>query len=501
MTSPNTLLLNWLLALPFFAALAAALFPRFTMGARSAREAGELERGPLLFGALTSAMGLSLAIRITSLVARGEPVTANYLWTRDLYHLRFQADPFSAAIALLVCGLGLPMFLHLAGQEGRPRPHHRAALLLLAQGCVMAAAAAADLILLVFLLGVAVAALCLLVSLESSQRGQAMLLNGHLVWLAVLFAALLMWRQSGDTSLTQLPLLLLTKDPSALRAVALLVLLGLTPLLAGAPGYGRWMAAVKAAPSLAGMTAVLLVVAGGVALVRLLPGSLVLPAVPGLATLSLWTGLIVLFTGALGAWRADDLRGRAGWLTVAQAGYLLLALAGASGPSASPAFLEAAALHLGLAPLALLTIWLASLTVLSRTRTDTLVGLSGLFRKMPLAGLAWLVGGLSLVGAPPLAGFREQSLLLSAVAGDRAWALLAALLAGDLLIVYVVLDTFRRVYLRGQPPPDVRPTSPGLDVPLLLLVLVIVVAGVWSGPLERWADLICRTALTLRPTP
>ena len=501
MTSPNTLLLNWLLALPFFAALAAALFPRFTMGIRSAREAGEMERGPLLFGALTSAMGLSLAIRITSLVARGEAVTANYLWTQDLYHLRFQADPLFAPIALLIFGLGLAIFLHLAGQEARPRLHHRAALLLLAQGCVLAAAAAADLILLVFLLGLGMAALCLLISLESSQRGQAMLLNGHLVWLAVLFAALLMWRQSGDTSLTQLPLLLLTKPPSALRAAALLALFGLTPLLAGAPGYGRWLAAIRAAPSLAGVASVLLVVAGGVALLRLLPGSLVLPAVPGLATPALWTGLIVLFTGALGAWRANDLRGRAGWLTVAQPGYLLLALAGASRPGASSAFFTAATRHVALAPLALLAIWLAGLTVLSRARTDTLVGLSGLFRKMPLAGLAWLVGGLSLVGAPPLAGFREQSLLLSAVAGDRGWALLTALLAADLIIVYAVLDGFRRVFLRGQPPPDLRPTSPGLDAPLLLLVLVIVAAGLWSGPLDEWADLICRTALTLRPTP
>jgi multicomponent Na+:H+ antiporter subunit D len=317
----------------------------------------------------------------------------------------------------------------------------------------------------------------------------------------VLLAAMLMWRQSGDTSLAQLPFLLLTKDPSALRAASLLALFGLLPLLAGAPGYGRWMRTVKAAPGLAGLAAVLLVLAGGVALLRLLPGSLLLPAVPGLGAASLWAAVIVLWGGALAAWRADDLRGRAGWLTVAQAGYLLLAIAGAADPDAHPAFLQAAALHIALAPLGLLAIWLATLTVLARARGDTLAGLSGLFGRMPLSGLAWLVGGLSLVGLPPLAGFREQSLLLSAVAAERSWALLAALLAADVLIAYVVLDSFRRVFLRGQPPPDVRRSSLALQLPLLLTTLALVVAGVWSGPWQRWADLAYRTVLTLRPTP
>jgi len=498
---PNIVLLNWLLALPFFGAFAAALFPRFTIATHSPREAEQMERAPLYFAVLTNVLGLSLAIRLTFLLAHGETATADYLWTRDLYHLRFQADAISVVASLLVHSCGLVMFLHLAGSPAQPHLHRRAALLLLAQGFLITTATAADLVLLVFCLALTVVTLSLLISLDAPPRRDALLLNTHLAWLAVLLGAMLMWRQSGDTSLAQLPFLLLTKDPSALRAASLLALFGLLPLLAGAPGYGRWMRTVKAAPGLAGLAAVLLMLAGGVALLRLLPGSLLLPAVPGLGAASLWAAVIVLWGGALAAWRADDLRGRAGWLTVAQAGYLLLAITGATGPDAHPAFLQAAALHIALAPLGLLAIWAAALTVLARARGDTLAGLSGLFGRMPLSGLAWLVGGLSLVGLPPLAGFREQSLLLSAVAAERSWALLAALLAADVLIAYVVLDSFRRVFLRGQPPPDLRRSSLALQLPLLLTTLALVVAGVWSGPWQGWADLAYRTVLTLRPTP
>ena len=501
MISPNTLLLNWLLALPFFGAFAAALFPRFTITTHSPREAEQVARAPLYFGALTSVLGVSLAIRLISLLARGDTAAADYLWTRDLYHLRFQADALSAVAALLAYGCGLAMFLHLVGGPAQPHLHRRASLLLLAQGFIITTAAAADLVLLLFCLGLSVLALALLISLDAPPRRDALLLNGHLAWLAALLGALLMWRQADDTSLAQLPLLLLTKDPSALHAAGLLALFGLTPLVAGAPGYGRWLRAVRAAPGSAGMAAVLLVLGGGVTLLRFLPGSLVLPTVPGLGRASLWAAVVVLCGGAVAAWRSGDLRSRAAWLTVAQAGYLLLAIAGASSPNAYPDFLHAAALHIAFAPLALLAVWLASLTVLHRTRADTLAGLSGLLSQMPFAGLALLFGGLSLVGMPPLAGFREQSLLLSAVAAERTWALLAALLSADVVVVCVVVDTFRRVFLRGRPPPDLRRSSLALELPLVLVTLAVVVAGVWSGPWQRWADFVYRTVLTLRPTP
>jgi len=498
--SPNLLLLNWLLALPFFAAVAAELFPRFTMGRRSPRQTEELARGPFAFGAVISAMGLSLSIHLLSLVARGVPVTADYLWTRDLYHLRLQGDPLSAPVALAAYGFLLVLFLHLAGLPPRPQDHHQAALLFLAQGGVIGAALAADLILLLFFLGLAVTALALLICLEDRARGEAMLLNGYLAGLPVLLAALLMWRQSDDPSLAQLPLLLLTKDTAALRAPALLALFGLLPLVAGAPGYGRWWLAAKAAPRAVGMTANLLLLVGGMAMLRLLPGSLLLPALPGLGSAALAAGLILLWAGALRGWRAADLRGRAAGITVAQAGYLLVALAGATSPTASPAFLRAASLHLLLAPVAVLAVWLAAATVLARIGTDTLIGLSGLLGKMPVAGLALLVGGLSLVGLPPLAGFREQALLLPGIAAEAGWMLLAALLAADLLIAYLVLDAFRRVFLRGQPP-SIRPSSLGLEISLVLLILALVLGGVWAGPLNRWSDLVCHTVLSLRPMP
>lgn len=494
----NTLVLNWLLVLPFFGAAAAALFPSLKILPHSPREAKALERGACYFGALISLLGFSLAVRLVLLLARGETVSADYLWTRDLYHLRFQADGLTGVAALLVFGAGTVMFMHLT-QAGSARNAQRGApLLLLAQGGLISLAAAADVMLLVFCLGIAVFSLALFASADTPPHRRSVLLNGHLAWSLVLLAAMLLWRQADDTSLAQIPLLVLTKPPMSLRAIALVGLFGAAPLLAGAPGYGRWPAAAKAAPAQGGLSAVLLVVAGGVVLSRLLPGSLLLPAVPGVAGAARWLGLSLLWGGALAAWRAHDLRGRAGWLTAAQAGYPLLAIAGAAGPAGSATFLKAAALHFVVAPVALLAIWLATLTVLHRARADTVAGLSGLLGRMPLAGMAFLAGGLSLAGMPPLAGFREQFLLLSATAAHHPPLLFAAVLAADLLIAAVVLDSFWRVFLRGQPP-EVSPGTLALAVPLAVTVLALLVAGIWPGPWQTWAETTWRTVLTLRP--
>ncbi len=501
MSIANTLLLNWLLALPFFGAAAAAVFPSLKILPHSSREAKALERGACHFGALVSLLGLSLSVRLLARLARGETVRADYLWTHDLYHLRFQADALTAAAALVVYGAGLLIFIHLI-HGGEARYAQRAApLLLLAQGGIVALAASADVILLVFCLGAAVFSLALLLSSDTPAHRRGLLLNGHLAWSLVLLAAMLLWRQADDTSMAQIPLLVLTKPPLSLRAIALVGLFGAAPLLAGAPGYGRWPAAAKAAPAQGALGAVLLVVAGGVILSRLLPGSLLLPTVPGVEGAARWLGLALLWGGALAAWRAHDLRGRAGWLTAAQAGYPLLAVAGAAGPGGAEAFLRTAALHLVTVPLALLALWLAVLTVLQRARTDTVMGLSGLFGKLPLAGLAFLAGGLSLAGMPPLAGFREQLLLLRATAAYHSFFLSGVILAADAVIAAVVLDSFRRVFLRGQPPSDIGRNSLALALPLVVILAALLVAGIWPGPWQAWAETTWRTALTLRPTP
>ena len=165
--APDTLVLNWLLGLPFFAAICVELFPRLSLRPHSEGEAEAMKSGPFYLGGLVCVMGLGLTICLFPLTLAGRPVGADYWWTRDLYHLRFQADALSTLVVLALYGLGLLIQLHLGGQPNTEAANHRAALLLVGMGCGVLAALSADLILLVFSLEAALLSFWLLASLEA----------------------------------------------------------------------------------------------------------------------------------------------------------------------------------------------------------------------------------------------------------------------------------------------------------------------------------------------
>jgi formate hydrogenlyase subunit 3/multisubunit Na+/H+ antiporter MnhD subunit len=463
-------------------------------------------------------MGLGLTISLMPTVLAGGRVAVDYWWTRDLYHLRLQADTLSLSAALAIYLVGLLTCLYpqglsqpaLRSPEERPSSAHRAALLLAAQGSGMGAVLSADLIALVFFLELMLVCLWLLVRQTAGGQalhtagGQApgagrMLANVHLGGVLILGGALVMWQKAGNTSLHDLPLLLLSVEPPLLRLIALLLLLGFLPRIFAFPGYGWLPALLPAGRSAALISAPLVLIVGCAALLRLLPGSLLLPTIPSVAGWSLVLGLVALWWGALRAWYARELGALAVWLTVAQAGHLLLALGAAASPGAVGAALQAAALHLVFAPLAVLAAWCVSNDVAARVGSDGLAGLSGLLRTMPLTGLALLAGGLSLAGLPPLAGFQVQRLLVSALLAGGRPVLAAVVVAGDAALAAAVVNGFRQAFLRREPPPPTKPAPFWLSAQLVLLVVALLISGLWTEPSLQWSEAMMRTALSVSP--
>jgi formate hydrogenlyase subunit 3/multisubunit Na+/H+ antiporter MnhD subunit len=458
-----------------------------------------MTRGPFYLGALVCVMGLGLTVCLFPLTLAGRTVGADYWWTRDLYHLRFQADALSTLVVLALYGLGLLIQLHLGGQASAEGANHRAALVLAGMGCGIVAALSADLILLVFALEAALVGFWVLAWLDAPRPADRLLGTAHVGGLLMVAGVLVMWQEAGDSSLAAVPLLLITSQPAALGVIGVLILLGLTPRLACVPGHGWLPGLASSGVPAAVAPAVLVPLIGGAALLRLVPGSLLLATVPALGKLGLVLGLAALWWGAIRAWLSGELRQLASWLTVAGSGYLLVALGAAASPDAPPQLLQAAAVHLLAAPLALLAVWCSAGAVSACVGADSLAGLSGLVRKMPLAAAALLCGGLSLVGVPPLPGFQVQRLLLSGLVQSGSSWLAVAVVFADVLIVVAVVDAFRRAFLRREPPPALRWTSPWLSVNLGLGVLGLLVVGLWSAPLIRWSETVFRSVLSISP--
>jgi multicomponent Na+:H+ antiporter subunit A len=493
---PETVILNWLLMLPFFAALCAELFPRLSIRPHSEREAEAMHRAPFMLGALASVMGLLLAVSLFPSIFRTGPVTADYWWTKDLYHLRFQADSFTTPLAAVIWGLGLLIQMHFAGLPGRSNAHRRAALALLAQGGALGACLSADLIALSMFLSVALVALWLLALLDDAGAANRFLAMTYVGSLMLLAGLLLIWLRATDSSLASLPYLLVSAEPQALSVMATLVLLGSLPMLAGVPGHAWLPGLTGSAPRAAAVAALLLPAAMGGVLLRLLPGSFPLEMLPAPAALALILGVAALWWGAIRAWTGTTLGEMAAWLTVAQAGALLIAIGAIGGHAVPPGITQAAALQALAAPLALAAVWGAAGVIRAQFGTDAIAELKGLARTAPLATAALFLGGLSLAGLPPLPGFQVQRLLVSGLFhSGRAW-FAVVLVAGDVLVALAVLDAVRRGWL-GAPATSPRWSSAWHAMQLGLVSLALLAGGAAAESLVGWSEAVLRAVFSL----
>jgi len=493
---PETVILNWLIALPFFAALCAEVLPRLRLPGRLAEEVEPLRRAPFALGALLSGLGIGVGAFLLVSVRAGGDLGADYWWTRELYHMRFRADVLTAAAVAAVHAAGLLVHLHMAGLPPLRDSHHRAALVLLGQGCAAAACLSADLIALLFFLQTAVVTLWMLARLDDRRAAGWMLMWAYAAGLLLTLGVLLMWQHAGDTAIPALPLLMVGAETPALRDICVLVILGLLPLVLGVPAH-RWLLGLSLHAPLAGYaSAVLLPLVGGVAILRLLPGAIALPLTTAAAPLGFVLGAAALIWGALRALLARELRHLAAWLSVMQAGPLLIALAATASPRATPELTAAAVLHVMVAPLGIAALWSASGAVRAAVGTDALAALSGLAGRMRMPGVALLLGGASLAGLPLLPGFLVQRHLLTALlAGGHIWAVVVILCA-DALALVAVLNALRLAFLRAGPPPSLRWSSPAASVQLGLVILALVGLGVAGGPLGRWSDGTVRSVLS-----
>jgi NADH-quinone oxidoreductase subunit L len=122
--------------------------------------------------------------------------------------------------------------------------------------------------------------------------------------------------------------------------------------------------------------------------------------------------------------------------------------------------------------------------------------MGGLFRKLPVTGTTFLIGGLALAGIPPFAGFFSKDAILG-----QAWAqgahlvsivgLAAALLTG----FYVGRQIFLTFFGDSRVPPEVHPhESPlSMTIPLIGLAALATIGGYLglheaSSWLYRWLD-------------
>lgn len=431
--------------------------------------AGALKSGGYLYGlagALISASLLGSLLLPVGAVLPGLAIT-----------------PFSRFFALLLNSTGLVALLLAAGynrRRGVVGEEYPATLLFTLAG-MGAACAATDLLMLFLGLEAFTFGFYILVairrdSVKGGEAGLKYLLNGTLSAAVLAMGMALLYAACGTLKLSELALAGKSSEPLFL-AGACLVLLGMAFKLSLAPAH-LWTADVyQGAP--APVTALLSTASKGASLAALL---LLLPLFGGWHGLRdlLWgLALLSMLAGNFAALVQNNIKRLLAWSSVAQMGYVALALTAAhSGGLRAALFYMVSYAAAGLASF-------GALSVLSDNHELTsLDEYRGLGYRCPLAGGALALAMFSLAGIPPAAGFIAKFGVFSAALKQGEIVLALAGMAAALVAVYFYLRVVVLLYMK--PAPENRAVRSLNSYEILALTVpsgVTVALGVYPQPL------------------
>jgi multicomponent Na+:H+ antiporter subunit D len=281
--------------------------------------------------------------------------------------------------------------------------------------------------------------------------------------------------------------------PHTLQAIFVLLIGGLGVKAALVPLHG-WLPAAMVAPApvSALLHAVAVVKAGAFGIVRIIYDvygtALVFNLDLGLP-LAILASVTILY-GSLRALQQRDIKLRLAFSTVSQVSYIVL---GASlfGPFATIGGL----VHIVHQGLMKITLFFCAGALSKELHIHTIDELDGAGRRMPWTMLAFSIGGLGMIGVPPLAGFVTKWYLgIGALQAGQPWVILV--LAGSSLLnaAYFLPLIYRAWFL---PPPEDATTGVERDLwlvgPPVVTAIATIVIGVLAGlafsPLG-WATLI-----------
>ncbi len=476
-TAPSFQAVSVAVLLPFLAAGAV-----LASGSRLGNRSG-------LLGAAVSAVCFSLVV--TQRTASG---AVGISWMPSLgVELSFFVDGLSSMLGILVSGIGSMVFLYAYRYMEHESGHTRFySSLLMFLGSMLGLVYAGDLILLFVFWELTSVASFLLIGHSWSHRSSGKAARKSFVvtvggGLFLLIGFLMLFSATGTFSIKEL-----VSDPGAtaaqLRSAGLFVPV-LASLVVGAGAKSAqvplhfWLPDAMEAPTpvSAFLHSATMVNAGVLLFGRFRP----------VMSGELWTAALVTIglttmtvAGLLGV-ASSDIKELLAYSTASHLG-LIAAAFGFSGAAGA----EAGSFHVFNHALFKASLFMVAGVVAHEAGTRRLSELSGLRRSMPVVSALAVVGGLSMAGVPPLAGFQSKELLFKASlgaaqsAGGVAWFLPVLAVAGSVL-TFVYSMRFISVFF-GEP---VECHQPSKSFVLPASVLVVAIAASSLAP-QAAVDLV-----------
>lgn len=188
---------------------------------------------------------------------------------------------------------------------------------------------------------------------------------------------------------------------------------------------------------------------------------------------------ITILVASIIALTKDNLKTRLAYSTVSQLSYIILGVA-----LLTPAGIEGGLVHIANHAFSKITLFFCAGAIYVAAHKKNISDMSGLGRVMPWTFGAFAVASLSMIGAPPVAGFVSKWYLLVGAWDAGSVGLILVLLASTILNAAYFAPVAIKAFF-GKPPAASAAdhahgeAPPAMLVPLLVTAALSVVAGVY----------------------
>ncbi|MBA3015225.1 MAG: monovalent cation/H+ antiporter subunit D family protein [Proteobacteria bacterium] len=173
-----------------------------------------------------------------------------------------------------------------------------------------------------------------------------------------------------------------------------------------------------------------------------------------------------------------NLKARLAYSTVSQLSYIILGVA-----MLTPASINGGLIHIANHAFSKITLFFCAGAIYVATHKKDISEMSGLGRTMPFTFAAFGIASLSMIGAPPVAGFVTKWYLLVGSMQAHQIGLLLVLLASTLLNVgYFAPVTYNAFFGKrpaGEPYEGIKEAPLSMVIPIMIAATISVVIGIF----------------------
>jgi multicomponent Na+:H+ antiporter subunit D len=199
--------------------------------------------------------------------------------------------------------------------------------------------------------------------------------------------------------------------------------------------------------------------------------------------LGLPTAYFVSFTivvGSIVALSKDNLKARLAYSTVSQLSYVILGVA-----LLTDAGIQGGVIQIANHAFAKITLFFCAGAIYVATHKKNISEMNGLGRVMPFTFAAFALASLSMIGAPPVAGFVTKWYLLNGAMDAHSLAIIGVLLISTLLNAAYFAPVVYQGFFGKQSESDVKhkftEAHPALVVPLSITAVISVLIGLYPA--------------------